>query len=126
MSLTLTQRDVLLSLLPSPDSVELFTIDNRHVLDALNALVEDFRQRKQSSGQHTPVSNVRLQGGLDQVVVLQELARESGLVTIQTGRTLVVQVPNDADYRIDVELIALAEVQAGVDKGRLQAGLSGC
>ena len=41
MSLTLTQRDVLRSLLPSPDPVELFTIDNRHVLDALNALVED-------------------------------------------------------------------------------------
>lgn len=123
MSLTLTQRDVLRSLLPSPDPVELFTIDNRHVLDALNALVEDFRQRDDSSRRYTSVSNVRLQGGLDQVLVLRELAREGGLEIIEKDRNLVVQVPDHADYGIGVKLAALADVHAGVDQDRSQASL---
>lgn len=107
MTLNDTDRDLLIGLIDEPDSVEMFAIDNRDALHALNVLVLEYQKRRGDvEGRRPPVSNVKLQGGLDQVGVLRELVRECGLESIDMADSMTVFVPGHRSYGFEVELPA--------------------
>lgn len=109
MALSNSQRELLKSYLVESDPVELFTIDNREVMDAMNSMITAFEEGRYEAFRTSSRRVFRLRGGSDQVGVLLELARESGLETTAVKDALVISIPEHSRFRMQVELPAPTE-----------------
>ena len=95
MTYTAAQRDILRGALSQPGAAEVFAIDNRETFDALKAAATEYLERQGDvDGRTAPIARTELHGGLDQVVVLRDLAQHIGFEVLLTkNESLFVRAP---------------------------------
>lgn len=87
---------------PAFDSFEIFAVDNRATLEALQAASSEFeRRRGDVVGHVAPIARTDLRGGMDQVTVLRSLAEEVGFEVRVERQSLIVRIPGH-DFGITV------------------------
>lgn len=121
MTISAAQRDLLRDALPDFSPFEAFAVDNRETFEALKAAASEFtRRRGDVDGRVAPIPSTSLLGGIDQVHVLRDLARDAGFEVHPNAKmgALLVTVPGQS-----FGFVVTVERAVRMQLGRESAGL---